>query len=85
MKNYKYENPYARCPFYKSETVKYASIHCEGVLEGTVLHLAFDSSEKMKAYRNKYCCDINNCHRCMIFDMLDYNKYNWGDEQCKRS
>ena len=80
MKNYDNENPYACCPFYKSETVKYASIHCEGVQEGTVLHLAFDSSKRMRAYRNKYCCDMKSYHKCMIYDMLDYHKYNWSEE-----
>ena len=70
----KYDNPYVFCPFYKGESKPAAKIFCEGVQEGTSLHLAFESQKNMTAYRNQYCY-TKNYSKCMIADMLDYNKY----------
>ena len=77
----KYESSKVFCPFYKGESRNGTMIYCEGVKEGTVLHLAFDLSKDMKAYRNRYCCRMKSYSRCMIYDMLDYHKYNWSEEK----
>jgi hypothetical protein len=34
-----------------------------------------DMPKEMKAYRSKYCNKKENYMKCMIADMLDYNKY----------
>lgn len=58
------------CPFYHSEDSQ--KIYCEGIKDGTSLHLAFGDSNERKAYRNQYCC--NEFGECRIADML-YTKY----------
>jgi hypothetical protein len=74
MRN-KYDSPSVFCPFYKGESLKASKIFCEGIQKGTSLHLAFESSAKMRAYRDKYCNNKDCYLKCMIADMLDYNKY----------
>ena len=74
MRN-KYDSPLVFCPFYKGESHEFAKLFCEGVKEGTSLHLVFESSKEMKAYRSHYCNKKENYMKCMIADMLDYNKY----------
>lgn len=77
----KYESSTVFCPFYKGESRNGTIIYCEGIKKGTVLHLAFDLSKDMKAYRNHHCCVKENLTKCMIYDMLDYHKYNWSEEK----
>ncbi len=50
----RYESKYAVCPFYKSEDD--LKIYCEGVEDGTFIHLSFSTSTKLKKrYRCKFC------------------------------
>ena len=60
----------AICPFYKHETSQV--IYCEGIREGSVLHLAFASKTDAKDYKEDFC--HTNCWRgCVIAQMLgDY-------------
>lgn len=62
-----------RCPYYsKEEGVK---IHCEGVEDGTYIHLVFASPDIRRDYQLKKCCsDYNNC---LIAAM---NNRKWGME-----
>ena len=63
---------YVQCPFYKYEGQQL--IYCEGVEPETALHLAFNTKDKMRAYRKKYCEGCFN--RCMIAQMLN-RKYDY--------
>ena len=58
------------CPFYRSEGNQ--KIYCEGVQDGTAIHLAFASSKTMQEYKETYCCE--DFGYCLIADML-YSKY----------
>ena len=42
-----------KCPYYKGEEKQI--IFCEGVQEGSAIHLAFDTSINLKDYKNRYC------------------------------
>ena len=74
MKN-GYDSPLVFCPFYKGESSEFSKLFCEGIKEGTSLHLVFESQKEMKSYRSRYCNKKENYMKCMIADMLDYNKY----------
>ncbi|MCI8611045.1 MAG: hypothetical protein HFE66_03890 [Clostridiales bacterium] len=63
----RYESKSAICPFYKSEDPM--KIYCEGVEDGTSIHLAFFSSSiTKKQYCRRYCQD-KYCD-CRIAKML---------------
>lgn len=74
----RYESSEVDCPFYHSETPQ--KLYCEGVKDGTSIHLAFASSLMMKQYREEHCC--SNYDSCIIAGML-FQKYEDGesDEQ----
>lgn len=58
----------AICPFYKHETSQV--IYCDGVQEGSVLHLAFASKTDAKEYKDSFCHTA--CWQgCMIAQMLE--------------
>lgn len=66
-----YTSSKAICPFYKHESRQV--IYCEGVKEGTVLHLAFANPSDCISYKKHYCrC---NHIQCPISSLLT-SKYN---------
>ena len=42
-----------KCPYYKFEEKQ--MIFCEGVQEGSAIHLAFDTPSNLKEYKNHFC------------------------------
>lgn len=53
-----------KCPYYKFEEKQ--KIFCEGVQEGTSIHLAFDTNPNLKDYKKRFC---DRCwHTCQIAD-----------------
>ena len=57
----------AICPFYKHEDSQV--IYCDGVRDGTVIHLAFANKSDAKDYKNRHCrCDYKGCN---IHEMLN--------------
>lgn len=68
-----YTSNKAICPFYKHENRNV--IYCEGVNDGTVLHMAFANPSECLAYKKEYCRS-NNCTQCLISKMLLSTKYN---------
>lgn len=60
-----------KCPYYKGEEIQ--KIFCEGVQDGSKLHLAFDSPQKLKDYKNSFCKRCYN--QCLIAGMLNGK---WG-------
>ena len=67
------EDEFVLCPFYKND--EYQIIRCEGVEDGTALHLAFATRTMLKEYKQLYC---RSCWgKCMIARMLNQK---WGSE-----
>ena len=65
----------ARCPFYHSEDAY--RICCEGVEEGSSIHVVFPTPQKKQAYSIRNCC--GNYHRCLVSHML-FAKYGGEDK-----
>lgn len=56
----RYASSKAICPFYRHENRQV--IFCEGVEEGTVLHLAFANPSECLEYKKRYCrCNHTQC------------------------
>lgn len=61
----------AICPFYKHESRQV--IYCEGIQEGTVLHLAFANASECLSHKKRYCrCNHSQCP----INYLLLSKYN---------
>lgn len=57
----------ALCPYYKHENP--SVIYCDGVQDGSVLHLAFSTRAGAKEYKQSYC---RKCYtKCKIYKLLD--------------
>lgn len=70
------EDEHVQCPYYKNDEPQI--IRCEGVEDGTALHLAFSTRTQLKAYKREYCrCDWG---KCMIAKMLNRK---WGVDDGK--
>lgn len=62
-----------KCPYYKFEEKQ--KIFCEGVQDGTAIHLAFDTTSNLKDYKNRFCKGCYNT--CILAEMLNRK---WGYE-----
>ena len=60
-----------KCPYYKGEEKQ--MLFCEGVQEGSAIHLAFDTPSSLKEYKNSFCKRRYN--KCLIADLLNRK---WG-------
>jgi len=60
-------NSNAICPFYKHEDSQ--MIYCDGVQDGSVIHLAFSNKTNALEYKKTFC--RNKCEKCKIYSMLD--------------
>lgn len=60
-----------KCPYYKCEEKQ--KIFCEGVQNGTALHLAFDTPANLKDYKKHFCKGCYN--KCLIAAMQNRK---WG-------
>lgn len=67
----RYVSNYVLCPFYHNEDP--LIIYCEGVEEGTVLHIAFLEKTRKQEYKKKFCCS-DKYKKCRLCSMLN-NKY----------
>ena len=57
----------ATCPFYRHEDSQV--IYCDGVQDGSVIHLAFASKTDAINYKERYC--RSSYDHCRIYSMLD--------------
>ena len=55
-----------KCPYYKADNKQ--MIFCEGVREGTALHLAFDTHPNLINYKKEFCRGCWN--QCLIAEAL---------------
>lgn len=60
------------CPFFKDTKQNNPAIICEGVKDGTNLHLIFPGKAQQKDYADMFCCA--GYKDCLIAKML-YEKY----------
>lgn len=56
----------ARCPFYRHEDAQV--IYCDGVQDGSVIHLAFASKTDARNYKHTFCYDKHEY--CYVAKML---------------
>ena len=56
-----------KCPYYRHEDSQV--IYCEGVQDGSVIHLAFANKSDSKSYKRDYC--RKNYAACRICKMLE--------------
>ena len=57
----------AKCPYYNGEETQ--KIICEGVKEGSAIHLAFDTAQNRRGYKKCFCNKL--WCSCLIADMLN--------------
>lgn len=69
------EDEHVQCPFYKNDEPQI--IRCEGVEDGTALHLAFANRTQHKEYKKLYC--RRDWCSCKIATMLN-RKWECDDE-----
>lgn len=62
-----------KCPYYKGEVNQL--LFCEGVQDGSAIHLAFDTKTNLKEYKNRFCKRCYN--QCLIAEMLN-RKYDYN-------
>ena len=62
-----YTSSKAICPFYKHESRQV--IYCEGIKEGTVLHIAFANPTDCMLYKHQYCRSDHT--ECVVSQLLD--------------
>ena len=67
MKPYQSQSKEVVCPFYRKEDDH--KIYCEGVEDGTSVHLAFGDKSRKISYRQKHC----SCFKddCLVRRMLN--------------
>ena len=64
----KYADATTVCPFYlDEETLK---LHCEGFTKGTQIHLCFDSKERKREHKKKYCHGLNCYEQCPLNSVI---------------
>ena len=63
-----YCDKYVVCPFYSQEAA--LKLHCEGFDIGNRIHLCFDCKERMKAHKQRFCCDIFNYEKCPLYTVI---------------
>ena len=61
------EDEHVQCPYYRKDAVQ--SVHCEGVTDGTALHLGFATKEQLRRYKRAFCRNV--WQSCMIAKMLN--------------
>ena len=65
-----------KCPYYKGEEKQV--LFCEGVQEGSSIHLAFDTPSNLRDYKNQFCKGW--CYgKCLIADMNN-RKWNYKEQ-----
>lgn len=62
-----------KCPFYKGE--RRQLIYCEGVQEGSSIHMGFDTQDNFRDYKSCFCKGDYN--QCLIAQAMNRK---WGYE-----
>lgn len=62
----------ALCPFYRGVRTNNPMVVCEGIRDGTLLHITFRNKNEMIEYAKENCCD--NYRNCKLAEIL-FTKY----------
>lgn len=61
-----------KCPYYKGEEKQ--KIVCEGVQDGAAMHLAFDTQDNLRKYKNQFCKESYlSCLWCRMLNLMKYD------------
>lgn len=60
------------CPFYKGIRTNNPMVVCEGIRDGTLIHLTFRNKDELIEYVKENCCD--SYKQCKIADII-FSKY----------
>ncbi|MBP3554003.1 MAG: hypothetical protein J6K63_00030 [Clostridia bacterium] len=64
-----YNSAKAVCPYYhKCDSNR---VCCDGVEDGTSIHLVFGDSKRQKAYRERFCNSLERYQTCKLCEMFD--------------
>lgn len=75
-----YIDKYVVCPFYsREESSVTRKIHCEGHMEGTHIHLCFDTKELKKIHKKKHCKNVVGYKKCPLYPVI-LKKHREGDD-----
>lgn len=70
-----FDAKYVKCPYYiegnHTYQLKMNQIRCEGIIKNTTISLIFDTKQKEKEHRERYCYQVQECNKCPIHQMLD--------------
>lgn len=64
-----YDSVLVVCPYFHRYESNF--IRCEGVEERNTIKLVFEDSKKLKEYKEKYCCSMQNHKNCIICGALN--------------
>lgn len=67
---------FVKCPFYRTNDTN--KIVCEGLAEGSTIHLSYQSQTDRAKYMKDVCYDVLGCRDCPIYIMLMQTKYEEG-------
>lgn len=66
---------FVKCPYYANNDNN--KIKCEGLSDGSSLHLVFQDCNDRAKYMKEYCYSIDVCKYCLIHNALNIK---WGVE-----
>ena len=63
-----FRDKYVKCPFYVSQDAK--KVHCDGISNGSYLHVAFESKESKTLHTEKYCNSLFGHQKCPLYPII---------------
>lgn len=63
----RYHDVMTRCPYYNGEERQ--KIFCEGVQEGSAIHMAYDTPQNRRDYKKAFCNQA--WETCLVAQMLN--------------
>ena len=63
-----YKDKDVKCPFYITQDCK--KIHCEGFLNNSYLHIAFEIKMSKDVFMEKYCNSLPSYLKCPLYPVI---------------
>lgn len=64
-----FDSKYVKCPYYRRSDPN--RLCCEGLSERNTINLVFEDTKMESAYKQEYCCSLENYNNCMVCAMLN--------------
>lgn len=64
-----YSDKYVACPFYSQESG--SKIRCEGFADCNSLQTTFDSKDRLKDHKRRYCYAVSKHRECPLYTIID--------------